>query len=396
MPALKSQKPQPASRAPSHPPLRIGYVPLLDAAPLIAAHELGFFSQEGLHVTLNRQIGWANVRDKLTHGQLDASHALLGIPLVAHTDPALALTAPSSPVAIMSLGAGGNAITLSNELFNTGIRSATDLAAHLRHIHLGRPITLGHVFSASMHHYLLRDYLAAAGLNPDSQIRLAVIPPPQMPQHLAGGHIDGFCVGEPWSTIAQHRNLGRTILATTELLPNHPEKVLAVAAGLPQKHPDALIALLRALLRASDWLCNPAHHADLASMLASRMYLDQPASILAECLSPNRTLAGRTLANPVISFHHAHTFPSKTAMLWILQQMRRWGHVPAETDLRAIAEASVDASLYRRAANDLHLACPSTDYPALPLRYNASFDPASDDSSSPLPFETPTLGKPSR
>jgi two-component system, oxyanion-binding sensor len=372
--------------------LRIGFVPLLDAAPLIAAHELGFFAQENLSVSLQRQIGWANVRDKLTHGQLDASHALLGIPLLARADPELALTAPFSPVAIMALGAGGNAITLSNELYNTGIRSATDLAAHLRHVHLGRPITLGHVFSCSMHHYLLRDYLAAAGLNPDRDVHLAVIPPPQMPQHLAGGHIDGFCVGEPWNTIAQQRNLGRTILATTELLPNHPEKVLAVAAGLPQKQPDTLVALLRALLRACAWIHDPAHHADLAVMLSGRLYLDQPASILAACLNPNRTLAGRTLANPIITFHPAHTFPSKTAMLWLLQQMQRWQHLPAAADLRAIADASCDTTLYRQAATDLHFACPATDYPPLPLRYNAAFDPASDADASPLPLERANAG----
>jgi nitrate/nitrite transport system substrate-binding protein len=370
---------------------RIGFVPLLDAAPIIAAHELGLFAQENLSVSLHRQIGWANVRDKLTHGQLDASHALLGIPLLSRADPELALTSPFSPTAVMALGAGGNAITLSNELYNAGIRSATDLAAHLRHLPLDRPVTLGHVFSSSMHHYLLRDYLAAAGLDPDRDVRLAVIPPPQMPQHMAGGHIDGFCVGEPWNTIARQRNLGRTILATTELLPNHPEKVLAIAAGVAQKQPETLTALLRALLRACAWVHDPAHHAQLAAMLSSRLYLDQPAAVLAECLDPNRTLAGRTLANPMITFHPARTFPSKTAMLWLLQQMQRWRHIPAAADLRGIADASCDTTFYRQAATDLHLACPATDYPLMPLRYNASFDPASATVNArtdfPLPLE---------
>ena len=176
---------------PSRSPIRVGFVPLLDAAPLVVALELGYFADEGLKVTLHRQVGWGNVRDKLVYGQLHASHALMGMP------PASLLGRDrfAEPVvAVTGLGTGGNGITLSRRLTDAGVRSAASLAqwAGKRFAGPSEPPTLAHVFGCSMHHYLLRDWLAAGGVDPDRDVRLCVLPPPQMNSHLAGGHLDGF------------------------------------------------------------------------------------------------------------------------------------------------------------------------------------------------------------
>jgi ABC-type nitrate/sulfonate/bicarbonate transport system substrate-binding protein len=185
--------------------LNIGFVPLLDAAPLIAAFELGYFADEGLSVVLERQIGWGNVRDKLTFGSLLASHALLGMPAAS------VLQQPRYPeplVAILSLGSGGSAISVSQPLFDAGVQSGDALAAWVMRLARGHmPPLLAHVFDCSTHHYLLRDWLSKAQIDPDRYVRLCVLPPPQMVRQTANGYIDCFCVGEPWNTMLCRRIL---------------------------------------------------------------------------------------------------------------------------------------------------------------------------------------------
>jgi len=172
--------------------LRIGFVDLIDAAPLIVAFENGYFADEGLRVVLERQLGWGNVRDRLTFGQLDAAHALLGMPLFSQIQRDRFV---EPLVALMNLGAGGDAITISRRLFDAGVRSAPTLGQYIANGRRVEPMCFAHVFSASMHHYLLRDWLSAGGIDPDRDVYLRVFPPSQMAGHLLRGSLDGFCVG---------------------------------------------------------------------------------------------------------------------------------------------------------------------------------------------------------
>jgi ABC-type nitrate/sulfonate/bicarbonate transport system substrate-binding protein len=198
--------------------LRLGFVPLIDAAPLIAAAELGFFADEGLSVSLERQIGWANVRDKLAFGHLDASHALLGLPLAS-----VLRSEGEELISVMALSSGGNAITLSRELTAAGVNSTATLARYVADPHRQRQLVFAHVFPSSMHHYLLRDWLDSAGIHPDLDLRLCIIPPRQMTQHMESGHLDGLVVGEPWNTLAERLGCGRIVSPTTDILPAHPD-----------------------------------------------------------------------------------------------------------------------------------------------------------------------------
>jgi ABC-type nitrate/sulfonate/bicarbonate transport system substrate-binding protein len=362
--------------------LRLGFIPLIDAAPLIAAQERGFFAEERLSVTLHRQIGWANVRDKLSFGHLDAAHALLGMPLTSQ----MGRDSFSEPlVAVMGLGSGGNAITVRRELFESGVKSAADLAVLLRsRPGLGR-LVVGHVFGSSMHHYLMREWLASGGLDPDKDAKLCVIPPAQMTEHMRGGYLDLFCVGEPWNTVAARERVGVTLVSTTDILPRHPEKVLAVSQRFASQAGGfagaTVTAMVRAVLRGCLWcaeLMASGRGGELAEMLARPEYLGQPAEILHESLSINREFGanraqksarpGNWTARSFSPEMSGGTFPNKMHAVWMMREMVRWGHLHPEADILAIAENCCDTAAYRAAATSLGVGCPGEDFVPMTLR----------------------------
>lgn len=359
--------------------VHLGFVPLLDAAPLILAAELGYFADEGLQVALHRQIGWGNVRDKLVYGQLHASHALVGMPPVSVLGHD---RFPEPVTAVMSLGTGGNAITLGPRLTEAGVDGAAALSrwitarrrGHSAHGQDGRPV-FGHVFSCSMHHYLLREWLAGAGVDPDKDVRLIVLPPPQMTRQVRGGTIDGFCVGEPWNTFTEQSGAGRIMMATADLMPGHPEKVLAANRRWLTRSPHAAVALVRAVLRACAFCHDPANAGRIAAVLSRPGYLDMPAELLLHSLTRGRANAGRISTAP--NHDPAKTFPSATHAAWLLTQMLRWGHLPPEPETHVLAAAreSVAGDVYRQAAGALNIACPADDFPPMALPGRAVFDP---------------------
>jgi nitrate/nitrite transport system substrate-binding protein len=352
--------------------LNIGFVPLLDAAPLIAALELGYFANEGLDVRLERQIGWGNVRDKLTYGHLDAAHALIGMPLLS----VLGSERFAEPLlAVMNLGSGGDAITLSWRLADAGVSSATLLAEWLHRTKRRQAPVLAHVFSCSMHHYLLRDWLAGAGIDPDVDVALCVIPPPQMVAHMARGYVDGFCVGEPWNRLAEREGSGAIVAATTELLPAHPEKALVVTRRWAGEHGDLLEPVIRAVLRACAFCENETNHPALSAMLAKSAYLNVDAEIVQASLNlgrswmQRRTRRGQSQSDwRLRDLSPRSTFPSGTHHLWLATEMLRWKHVSPIDDLFAVANRCIDSAPYRGAAGSMGIECPADDFPPMRSR----------------------------
>jgi nitrate/nitrite transport system substrate-binding protein len=360
-------------------PLRLGFVPLIDAAPLIAASELGYFADEGLHVSLERQIGWANVRDKLAFGHLDASHALLGLPLaslIQHDAQGEEL------VGVMALSSGGNAITLSNKLTQAGVNSAATLARWVHDPHRTEPVVFAHVFGSSMHHYLLRDWLDAAGVHPDLDVRLCVIPPSQMTLQMAAGQLDGFCVGEPWNTLAARDGCGAVVCPTTDILPAHPEKVLATTRRWAADNAPVLTPLIRAILRSCAYCNDPNNVPALSAMLAQPKYVGVDADVIRASLCVDRSFAINPRFSSSVrppdwqmrSFSLEATFPSRTHVAWLLEQMVRWGHAPSDLDPIETADRCTESQPYRRAAESLRIPCPADEYPPMPLRGGRTFD----------------------
>ncbi|TAL05073.1 MAG: nitrate ABC transporter ATP-binding protein, partial [Verrucomicrobia bacterium] len=262
--------------------LRLGFVPLTDCAPLALAQELGLFKQYGLRVTLCRELGWAAVRDKIITGELDAAQAVCGMPVAA----TLGLgSAECECVTGLVLNAHGNAITLSTELWERGVRDGATLRDFIQRNRRERTLTFGVVFPVASHNFLLRGWLAAAGIDPDQDVRIVVVPPPQMPSAVKAGHIDGFCVGEPWNTVAIESRTGWCVATTAELAPGHPEKVLAVRRDFAELCGAEHEALIAALLDAGEFCSKPENRDAVISVLARREFVGCDADTLRPALS---------------------------------------------------------------------------------------------------------------
>lgn len=329
--------------------LRLGYVPLTDAAPLLVAEALGLFEGVGLRVALSAETAWAAIRDKLAFGALDGAHLLGPLPIAL----AAGLDGIGCEVTVAAgLGANGNTLTLSAALARDIGRCPSPLpaarfAAALRQRQAaGRPpITLAVVFPYSSHNYLLRHWLASGGLDPDRDLRLVVVPPSLMARRLAAGAIDGFCAGEPWGSLAAAEGVGRIVLSSGDIWPDHPEKVLCFAAGLAARDPDSAIACTAAVIAAARWLDDPANQAEAVRILQASAFPGLPAPVIAAAFAG---MAEGLPQRAPLRFRTA-TLPRPGQAAWWLRQMRRWGHLPAEvTD--AVALAPWDQSLWRAAA----------------------------------------------
>ncbi|MCG6659312.1 ABC transporter substrate-binding protein [Halomonas campisalis] len=268
------------SQPPELPHLTLGFIPLLDAALLIIAREYGFFAEQGLEVTLSRENTWSTLRDKVAAGLLDGAQMLSPLPLAM----SLGLErAPCDTLAPVTLSRNGNALVLSTALADAcGAAGGTPPRASARALaawlaeHPRRRPRLAMVYPYSCQHYLLREWLALGGLDPDRDMELVVLPPPRMVATLREGAIDGFCVGEPWGSLAEHDGVGQIVAGGADLWPDHPEKVLGVTRSWARRYPATLTALIRAVVAASQWLATaPDHQRQARDWLALPPYLDR-------------------------------------------------------------------------------------------------------------------------
>lgn len=363
---------------PEKPSLRLGFIPLTDCAPLVVAQDRGYFADEGLEVTLEREASWANIRDKVLLGALDGAHMLATMPLAA----TLGVAGPRKPLVTgLALSLGGNAITVSTALYARMGELAAGLDADLpcsaeplRRVleadyGLGREaLTFAMVFPSSTHAYQLRYWLAAGGVDPDRDVRLVVIPPEQMVRHLEAGEIAGYCVGEPWNSVAVARGLGVSLISSYDLWNNAVEKVFGVTESWAERYPRTHEAVLRALLRAAKWLDGGAARREAARILADGRYVGAPVEVLETALSGlfryHPTLARRVQLDFLVFHRYLANFPWHSHGLWYAGQMRRWGQVGPEVDLEAAVARSYRTDLYREAATGLGLPCPPQDHKA--------------------------------
>jgi ABC-type nitrate/sulfonate/bicarbonate transport system substrate-binding protein len=283
-------------------PLRVGFISLTDAAPFVVAQELGFFHRHDVRVELRREIGWATIREKIIYGELDAAHALA--PMLWSAQLGLGCP-PCDVLTALVLNLNGNAITLSRALWDAGVRDAATLAEHQRTRRSRQPLTFGVVFPYSSHHLLLRDWLRTAGLEPDHNVRIVVVPPAQVFRNLAAHTIDGFCAGEPWNTLAIREGFGWSPGWSAALQPRHVEKVLMVTARFAETRPEEHAALVRALSAAAAWCDEPQNRERLAELLADARYVNLPARVIAPTLL-GRFDCGNERVADVPDFHVFH------------------------------------------------------------------------------------------
>jgi NitT/TauT family transport system ATP-binding protein len=340
--------------------LRIGFIPLADAAALLIAVDKGFCAAEGLEVELVREVSWSNVRDKLNIGLFDAAHLIAPVAIAS----SLGLGHIKVPiVAPFGLGMNGNAITVSPAL-HVALRDAADgdlldplvSAKALARVTAQRksqgaqPLTFGMTFPFSTHNYHLRFWMAAGGVDPDEDMRLVVLPPPYMVESLANRHVDAFCVGAPWNSVAVDLGIGFILHLVSEILARAAEKVLAVRASWAQEHPDLLQRLVRAHGRAAAFVEEPANRDEVTALLAAPNRIGAAADVIL------RTLDGRMKISPdgatrvsdryLLIGRKAAGRPEPAQAAWLYAQMVRWGQAPLSAELLAAAKAVWRPDLY--------------------------------------------------
>ncbi|WP_313195143.1 CmpA/NrtA family ABC transporter substrate-binding protein [Shinella zoogloeoides] len=346
-----------------------GFVPLLDSALLVVAHEMGFAEEQGVALTLLRERSWASIRDRLAVRHIDVAHILGPMPIAGN----LGLNVPAPQMIVpMALGLGGNAVTVSPALWRAmADKGATDdldaraNGAALREViasRTGAPLRFGVVHPYSGHNYELRYWLAASGIDPDRDIEIVVLPPPDMGDALAEDVIDGYCAGEPWNTFGVLRRGGHLATVKAAIWRSSPEKVLGVNARWREANPEAMAALLVALHQASLWCARPENHASLASLLAKPAYVGRDVELLLPALSGHLPVGGgavRFIGDFFVPNARAATFPWKSHALWFYTQMVRWRQIEHTAESQRIAAETYRPDIYRAALRDLGIAMPS-------------------------------------
>ena len=325
--------------------LRLGFVALSDAAPLVAAKLLEFGHAHGLTIELLKQPSWAAIRDKLISGDLDAAHSLYGLVYGVQ----LGLGGPQTDMAVlMVLNRNGQAITVSNRLA-AALDEHKTLPAALAT--LGRKPVFAQTFPTGTHAMWLYYWLASQGVHPLRDIESVVIPPPQMVDALEQDRLDGLCAGEPWNAVAQERGVGRTIAYTSEVWPDHPEKVLASRRDFVTRYPNTARALVQTMLEACRWLDDDEHRGEIARRLADAAFLGVSVDSIA-----SRLIAGGSASAVKFFAGGAVNFPHPAEGVWFFAQYARWGMAEWRDDFARIACEVNQTDLYRLAADNVGVA----------------------------------------
>lgn len=346
--------------------IRIGFIPLVDVAPLVALKEIGFAREEGIEVSLHREISWSNIRDKLAVGLYDASHLLAPMALATN----LGLAGPPADLVVpYVLNLNGDVVCATAD-FLASVELPSDaapaaIAEKIRSGTLGRPVTFGVPFFFSTHHFLLRYWLASEGIDPAKDVRIEVIPPPLMPDAIANGVIDGMMVGEPWGSVAVDAGTASIFLSATDIWAGAPEKVFGMRRRWAEENAEAVHALLRALYRASCWAQDPNNRVTLSEILAKEAYLGISAEVIERALSGALTRTPQGLQERVERFvvfqDGASSFPWFSQALWFLDQMQRWGYIEATVENRRRVRNTMAPNLYRESLSPLGIAVPSAN-----------------------------------
>lgn len=349
--------------------LTIGYVPMIDCAVLIAAKELGLFQKHGVNVALSKEVGWATIREKLLHDELHAVHAPASMAFVVRCGIGI-VPRPCLTAFVLSLN--GSAITLSRELWERGVRDAATLRDVIMADRGGRTYSFGAVLEFSTQNYNLRNWLRAGGIDPDRDVRIPIIPSPVIHRGLLDGHLDGYCVAEPWNSIAVETGAGWIAATSSEINPGQPEKILLVLEEFAERQPDEHLAIVAALIEASIFCELPANRPELARMLSHSRYLDVPVPLVARSLiGPLTTGQGEEDVDEFVTYHRGRAnVPDRAKGRRVFQEVRVQR---AAQQCRALRPDVVGRifreDLYRSAAA---LAGPRESQPVKPARAAAS------------------------
>ena len=300
--------------------LRVGFVPMADCAPLVVAQELGLFSKYGLSVELCREPGWATIREKIYHGELDAAQAP-GSMVFELSWGYGGLVCPCITAFVTALN--GNAITLSNELWEMGVRDGGTLRRVIKE-NPSRRFTFAGVLKYSSQNYLMRHWLMASGIDPEKDVDIAIVAPPQVHDCLKHGYLDGYCVAEPWSSVGLLKGIGWCVTLTSDFAPKHLEKVFMVTEDFHNADPERHLCLLSALREAAEYCDDPSKRNELSDLLALPQYVGVPSETIANALvGPFQMGTGRECPadDAIVYFKADANRPSKEKARWVLDEI---------------------------------------------------------------------------
>jgi ferredoxin-nitrate reductase len=368
--------------------VRVGFIPLTDCASVVMAHELGLYRKYGLEVELSKEASWANVRDKLLSGELQAAHCLAAMPFSVYAG--IGGTAGARLALGMILNANGQAVTLSAKTFGgrVGFGEPQKVKAAIDALQkAGKTPTFAMTFPGGTHDLWLRYWLGACGVFP-KDVKIITIPPPQMVANMRVGNMDGYCVGEPWNGVAVAEGIGFTHLASQDIWKHHPEKALVFHWTFAREHREEAKSLMKAILEASRWLDHLDNRRKAAPVLARRAYVNAPAEVILERLlgiyDLGAGLGRRVYKDDPMLFHRAGwvNFPRYAYGVWFLAQYRRWGWLREVPDYLEVARTLILQDLYRAAAREVGFPVPSEDLvPLLGFIDGVPFDPRQPEAS---------------
>jgi nitrate/nitrite transport system substrate-binding protein len=342
--------------------LKVGFIPITCATPIIMAHPLGFYSKHGLNVEVIKTAGWAVIRDKTLNKEYDAAHMLSPMPL------AITLGAGSTPIpytmpAVENIN--GQAITLAMKHKDK------------RDPKSWKGFKFAVPFDYSMHNYLLRYYVAEHGIDPDADIQIRSVPPPEMVANLRADNIDGFLGPDPFNQRAVYDGVGFIHLLSKELWEGHPCCAFAASKEFVTTMPNTYAALLKSIIDATAFAHKAENRKQIAAAIAPANYLNQPETVLEQILTGTYAdgLGGVKRDPERIDFD---PFPWQSFAIWILTQMKRWGQVKGDVDYKAVAEQVFLATDTARLMKEVGLTPPTTSTKSFKVMGKA-FDPGKPD-----------------
>ncbi|WP_233402753.1 CmpA/NrtA family ABC transporter substrate-binding protein [Marinomonas transparens] len=342
----------------SSEPVRVGFIPLIDCAPFVIAKEKGFFFNEGVDVQLSKEASWSSVRDKVAFNLLDGAHMLASMPIAASLGIG---TIKAAMQTSFTVSHNGNGITVGNALYeqllplsesSADIRSGVALKRLIeRRGAQAVPFRFAIVYPYSSHNYQLRDWFDRAGIDPDKDVQIIVIPPTQMMDYLKQGEIDGYCVGEPWNSLAVEQGIGHMLVTGYEIWGSTPEKVFGVNSVWAKKNQAVHMAMIRALDKACVWVDAPENQTELLQILSHPDYLN---------CTPEQLIYGFSSIKPKGQFDwpmeayqrfsgQEVNKPLPNYALWVMAQMYRWQQLAKVSSLNAVAEQVYCQDLYDQA-----------------------------------------------
>lgn len=389
------------------PNLTVGYVPVNDCAPFAVAWEKGFFRKYGLNVTLSREASWGTSRDGIIFGRLDASPVVCGAVTNARTGAEGARHAPLC--AAMTIHRHGNAMTMNKAIWESGLRPwqeyngdldafGQDFRRYFAKIPPEQRVWAV-VLSSAIYEYFVRYLAAAAGINPDEEFRIIIIPPPQMVVNMRIGAMQAYMVAEPWNTraITGNEGIGFTFAQGREIWQGHPDRLLAVMESFINQNPKTYRSLVKAMIEACQYCSDPDNREEVAKIITNKSFTGAKLNLTRAAIVGEYNYGGfddqkRIVRSPATTIffdlppelaqipNDHSTFMWQSESIWLMTQSARWGQIPEiPANAEALARKAWRTDLYREIAGEMGIACPQEDYKVVPAtRFidNRAFDPS--------------------